>query len=86
MTFSRDDYLGALASGQLRYLGWTPAAIDVRLYDGVAVLRYRAEMEVEFGGNVLPQMSCWHTDVYEKFDEVWMVVWSQATIIQQGNG
>lgn len=86
MTLSRDDYLGALASGRLRYLAWTPGSMVVRRYPGAAVLRYRADMQVEFGGNAMPRMSCWHTDLYEAFDDGWKVVWSQATTIQPLNG
>lgn len=81
-TLSRDEYLGAIASGQIRYLTWEPADIAVRLYDGAAVLRYRAQLEVVFGGHKVPLSDYWHTDVYERRDGQWMVVWSQATSIR----
>ncbi|MET4632397.1 nuclear transport factor 2 family protein [Kaistia defluvii] len=81
-TLSRDEYLGAIASGQIRYLTWEPADIVVRLYDGAAVLRYRAQLEVVFGGHKVPLSDYWHTDVYERRDGQWMVVWSQATSIR----
>lgn len=81
-TLSRDEYLGAIASGQIRYLTWEPAEIAVRLYDGAAVLRYRAQLEVVFGGHKVPLSDYWHTDVYECRDGQWMVVWSQATSIR----
>jgi hypothetical protein len=79
---SREDYLGAIASGQLKYLKWQPADIAVRLYDGVAVLRYRAELELVFGGHAIPLSDYWHTDTYENRDGHWVVVWSQATAIR----
>lgn len=79
---SKEDYMGAIASGQLRYLTWQPADIAVRLYDGVAVLRYRAQLEVVFGGHKVPLSEYWHTDLYEDRDGQWMVVWSQATAIR----
>jgi hypothetical protein len=79
---SKEDYMGAIASGQLKYLTWQPANIAVRLYDGVAVLRYRAQLEVVFGGHKIPLGAYWHTDIYEDRDGRWMVVWSQATAIR----
>ncbi|MGO8150364.1 nuclear transport factor 2 family protein [Rhizobium leguminosarum] len=80
-TLSKEEYLGAIASGQIKYLIWEPADIAVRLYDGVAVLRYRAQLEVVFGDHKVALNDYWHTDTYERHDERWMVVWSQATAI-----
>lgn len=79
---SKEDYLGAIASGQLKYLKWQPEDIAVRLYDQVAVLRYRAQLELVFGGHAIPLCDYWHTDTYENRDGHWMVVWSQATAIR----
>ena len=79
---SKEDYMGAIASGQLRYLTWQPADIAVRLYYGVAVLRYRAQLEVVFGGHNVPLSDYWHTDTYENRDGHWMVVWSHATAVR----
>lgn len=78
----KDDYLGAIASGHLKYLTWKPAEIAVRLYDRVAILRYRAQLEAIFGGYHVPLSDYWHTDTYEKYDNQWQVVWSQATSIK----
>ncbi len=83
VALSKQDYIGAIASGQLKYLTWQPGDIAVRLYDGVAVLRYRAQLEVVFGGHTIPLSDYWHTDTYEDRDGHWMVVWSQATAIRQ---
>ncbi|MBY2919927.1 nuclear transport factor 2 family protein [Rhizobium leguminosarum] len=80
-TLSKEEYLGAIASGQINYLIWEPADIAVRLHDGVAVLRYRAQLEVVFGGHKVALNDYWHTDTYERHDGRWMVVWSQATAI-----
>ncbi|MCB8819425.1 nuclear transport factor 2 family protein [Microvirga rosea] len=79
---SKEDYMGAIASGHLKYLTWQPADIAVRLYDGAAVLRYRAQLEVVFGGHKIPLSDYWHTDTYEDRDGQWMVVWSHATAIR----
>lgn len=80
---SKEEYLGAVASGYLKYLIWQPADIAVRLYDGAAIIRYRAQLEAVFGGHKVPLSDYWHTDAYEKRNGQWMVVWSQATSIQK---
>lgn len=79
---SKEEYLAAIASGQIRYLTWEPADIAVRLYDSGAVIRYRAQLEVVFSGHKVPLSDYWHTDAYECRDGQWMVVWSQATSIR----
>ncbi|MBQ0822232.1 nuclear transport factor 2 family protein [Microvirga terrae] len=82
VALSKQDYMGAIASGQLKYLAWQPGDIAVRLYEGGAVLRYSAQLEVVFGGHKVPLRDYWHTDTYEHRDGHWMVVWSQATAIR----
>ncbi|MES2029585.1 MAG: nuclear transport factor 2 family protein [Pseudomonadota bacterium] len=78
---SKAEYLGAVAGGHIKYLTWTPGDITVRLYGTSAVIRYRARIEVVFGGHKVPPGDYWHTDAYEMRDGHWMVVWSQATSI-----
>lgn len=79
---SREEYLGLIGSGQLSYSSWEPAEVTVRVYGDAAVLRYRAALEGSFGGEVLPSMRLWHTDLYERREGRWQVVWSQATEIR----
>lgn len=79
---SREQYLGAIAAGHMRYLSWEPEAISVRLYGTAAVLRYQAQLEIVFGGHVVPRARYWHTDSYEWRDGRWQAVWSQATAIR----
>ena len=81
MALSKNDYLGAIASGQIKYLAWEPGPIAVRYHHGQAVIRYRARLEVVFGGHRVAPGDYWHTDTYEHRDGQWMVVWSQATAI-----
>lgn len=83
MPLSKDDYLGAIASGQIKYLVWEPGPIAVRQCQSHAVIRYRARLEVVFGGHRVAPADYWHTDTYEHRDGQWMVVWSQATAISQ---
>lgn len=75
---TRDDYLGAIGSGELRYRVFEPASEIAVLGDGpVAVLRYQARISFDDR----PGLLCWHTDCYRQRDGRWQVVWSQATRI-----
>ncbi len=81
---SKAEYLGGVASGELNYLVWDPESpIEVRLYGQAAVIRYQSQLEIVVQGQKVPRQRYWHTDVYEKRDGRWQVVWSQATGIQQ---
>ena len=75
---SKADYLGAIASGSLRYQAFE-AVSAMALLGGaeVAVLRYKARISFDDG----PGFTCWHTDCYRLQDGAWQVVWSQATAI-----
>jgi hypothetical protein len=76
---SKADYLGAIASGQLRYRVFEPVTEMAVLGDAeVAVVRYRARISFDDG----PGITCWHTDCYRFADGAWKVVWSQATAIR----
>ena len=78
--FSRDDYLGSIASGKLRYLVFEAVSkIDVRLHGNAAIIRYRSNMLIAWEGTKGNPFRCWHTDLYEKRDGRWLAVWSQAT-------
>ena len=79
---SREQYLGAIASGHMRYVSWEPGEIAVRLYGNAAVLRYQAQLEINFGGQAVPRSRYWHIDSYERRDGLWQAVWSQATAIR----
>jgi len=80
--FTREEYLGKIERGALRYLRWEPGAIDVRQHGGgLAVLRYRATLELDAGDGRGTPFECWHIDTYERNDPQWQVVWSQATAV-----
>ena len=75
---TKEDYLGAIAAGHLRYQVFEPVSDVAVLGDApVAVLRYQARISFDDG----PGFICWHTDCYELQDGHWRVVWSQATVI-----
>jgi hypothetical protein len=82
VALSRDEYLGAIASGELDYLLWEPGTIEVRRYGEATVMRYEAEAQAVAGGQTTPLRRFWHTEVYERRNGSWQVVWSQATLIQ----
>jgi len=78
---TKNDYLGAIASGKLRYRVFEPISEMAVLGDAtVMVLRYRVRISFDDG----PGVACWHTDCYRLRDNAWQVVWSQATAITPG--
>lgn len=81
-TFTRERYLGDIEAGRLRYLRWDAGPMDVRAGDQMALVRYRATLELDAGNGRGTPFECWHTDSYERTGELWQVVWSQATIIK----
>lgn len=81
-TFTKAMDLGAVASGEIDDQVWEPVGeIAVRVYAEAAALRYQAEMEIAFRGQDLGRFRLWHTDLYERRDGQWRVVWSHATAI-----
>jgi len=76
---SKREYLDGIASGDLSYRLFEVASeVAVKTFDNVAMLRYLARIEIDFpdgrdGGTF------WHTDIYERRDRDWQVVWSQGT-------
>jgi Domain of unknown function (DUF4440) len=81
-SLSREQYLDAVASGEINYLVWEPDAIEVRLSAGMAVIRYSSQLELVAGGQKVPLRHYWHTDSYERRNGQWQAVWSQATEIR----
>lgn len=75
----KGEYMKRVAAGNPRYLQWEPDEISIRFYGESAVLRYQATIEAELGEEHVARGRYWHTDVYERRDGTWQVVWSQAT-------
>jgi Domain of unknown function (DUF4440) len=84
-SLSKEEYLGAVASGAINYVAWSPDAIDARVGADAGCLRYQSTIEIVVDGRALPATRCWHTDYYERRDGRWQVVWSQATAIASAN-
>jgi hypothetical protein len=83
-SLSKDEYLGAIESGLIKYLVWEPGTIEVRMLGNAAVIRYQAQLELVFSGYKVPTSTYWHTDTYENREGCWQVVWSQATEVKTG--
>jgi hypothetical protein len=70
---SREDYIDSGAA--FEYTVWKPISpIRVRVHGDSAVIRYESEI-VRHG----IRGHFWHTDLYEKRDGQWKIVWSQTT-------
>ena len=82
-TLSKEQYLRRVASGELDYLEWEPVEIRVKLYGDSAVIRYQAHLRVSVKGSAGRPVTFWHTDLYEKRNGQWQIVWAQATQVQQ---
>jgi hypothetical protein len=82
-TLSKEEYLRHIASGDLDYLEWEPGEIRVRMYRDAAVIRYQAHLRVSVNRSPGRPVKFWHTDVYEKRNGQWQIVWSHATEVQE---
>ncbi len=79
---SREEYLGAVAAGDIDYLVFEPISeMDVRLYGSGAVLTYKSRIDIVVAGLGRFAHDTWHTYVYELRKGRWQVVWEQATAI-----
>jgi hypothetical protein len=78
--YSKDSYMDEIQSGVLDYRVWNPAEIKVRLYGNEAVIRYEdTGFEVLERGKLVWSGGVRHTDLYEKRNGQWQVVWSHAS-------
>jgi hypothetical protein len=80
-TYSRDEYLDAIASGEIDYRVFEAeeeSEIAVRLFGGGAAIRYIARIVITFPGGS-DDTRVWHTDLWERGPESWQATWSQAT-------
>jgi hypothetical protein len=78
-SLSKQEYLQAIASGDVHYLVWDPEEIESFVHEDSACLRYRSTIEIVVDGQEIAPGRYWHTDFYEKRAGRWQVVWSQAT-------
>jgi len=64
-SLSKEQYLGAVAAGDIDYRVWEPGSIEVRLYGEAAVIRYQSQLEIVVQGQHVPLRNYWHTDLYD---------------------
>ncbi|MEU7745669.1 nuclear transport factor 2 family protein [Nonomuraea sp. NPDC049158] len=82
IALSKEEYLGDIASGHLRYQVFEAVSdIVVRSSDQLAIVRYRARIGVSADHGDFLFLTCWHTDCYELREGRWQAVWSQATAV-----
>lgn len=84
--WSKDQYLGGIASGDINYRRFEAVSnIDVMVDSNLAVLRYRSVIDVAVKGQEAGLLECWHLDCYQRDEDDghWRVRWSQATAISQ---
>jgi hypothetical protein len=81
--WSKQEYLGGIASGDIDYRRFEPISeIEVTLDQDLAVLRYRSGIEISVNGQAPATLEAWHQDVYRRTPHgTWQFHWSQATAI-----
>lgn len=78
---ARKDYLGAVAAGVIDYLVFEPVSrIAVRRSGDMAALRYRVSFDLVAGKTRVTHKG-WITELWERHNGSWQVVWEQATAI-----
>jgi hypothetical protein len=81
-TWSKAEYLGGIASGEIDYQRFEPISeIDVMADGDLAVLRYRSAIEISVKGLRPGKLEAWHLDCYRRDSGTWRIRWSQATAI-----
>jgi GH24 family phage-related lysozyme (muramidase) len=78
--YDKQQYLGEIESGMLDYKIWDADTIRVRMYHNVAVLRYKdKDFKVFIDGELAKSEILKHTNLYEKRNGQWQIVWSHAS-------
>ncbi|MFU8876004.1 nuclear transport factor 2 family protein [Micromonospora sp. SL4-19] len=83
-TWSKEQYLGGIASGDINYRRFEAVSdIDVMVDGDLAVLRYQSLIDIAVWGQQAGLLECWHLDCYRRDRDggLWKVRWSQATEI-----
>ena len=83
---SRDDLLSGVEAGVLDFVAIEPGSpIAVRLSGDSATLRYQSTYDVVLGGTHVTH-EAWTTELYERRDGRWLLVWEQTTAIPNDVG
>lgn len=79
---SRDQYLDAVASGDLDFLAFEPVSdMDVVVSGDVAVVTYRSFIHVAAEGMGELEHDAWSTYRYERGADGWELAWEQVTAV-----
>ena len=82
VTYTKRGYLDGVAAGELRYQVFEAASpVRVRVKGDAAILRYEVRIDIGFAPGESEAGRFWHTDYWERRDDQWQAVWSQATRI-----
>ena len=84
--WTKEEYLGGIASGRIAYRRFEPVSeIDVMVDGDLAVLRYPSLIDIAVTGGEPGELECWHVDCYRRdaAGPGWQVRWSQATEIRR---
>jgi hypothetical protein len=83
---SRQDYMDAVDAGIIDFLVFEPVSpIAVRLSGDSAALRYQVSFDLIVGGTRVTHQG-WITELYERREGRWQIVWEQATAIPNDFG
>jgi hypothetical protein len=76
------DLIHGLREGFIAYSLWeVDGAMTVVAGDPLAVVRYRASLQVTVQGEAQPPQRLWHTEVYIQAEGAWQAIMSQDTRI-----
>ena len=86
-TSGRDEYMDDIKAGVIDYLVFEPSSpITVRLYGDSAALRYQVSFDLIVGGDTHVTHQGWITELWERRQGRWQIVWEQATAIPNDFG
>ena len=74
------DLINGLRANFIAYTLWdVDGAMAVLASEALAVVRYRASLQVSVQGEAQPPQRLWHTEVFAQRDGAWQAVMSQDT-------
>ena len=80
-TSGRADYLDSIAAGDIDYLAFQPTSpIAVRRSGDSAALRFQVHFDL-LAGPLHVTHEGWITELYERRNGHWQIVWEQATAV-----
>jgi ketosteroid isomerase-like protein len=84
LVMTRQEYLAAVATGELDYLAFEPVTpIEVSVHGDAALLTYRSRIHIDAEGQGELEHDTWHTYLYTQTTTGlgWQLEWEQATAV-----